>query len=213
MANQLYAGFGRESINPDFEVSLSGYGDNYKRPGLGRENTIYITCVAFKNDEDKTLMVYTMDGLMANESVAEDLRKALADAGIDVPHDQIYICATHSHSCPAIVTHLAHGQEYRDFVMVQAVKAAKTALADMAPTTLKLAKGQVPGMAFVRHYVMEDGSFAGVNYGDHTKGWKAHAAECDETLVLLQLVREGKKDILMVNFQVHHFSRLDRSYA
>ena len=36
MANILYAGFGRESINPDFPVSLSGYGDNYKRPGLGR---------------------------------------------------------------------------------------------------------------------------------------------------------------------------------
>ena len=78
MANILYAGFGRESINPDFPVSLSGYGDNYKRPGLGRENTIYITCVAFKNDEGKTLMVYTMDGLMANESLANDLRKALA---------------------------------------------------------------------------------------------------------------------------------------
>ena len=203
MANILYSGFGRESINPDFEVSLSGYGDNYKRPGLGRENTIYITCVAFKNDEGKTLLVYTMDGLMANEPVAEALREALAKAGCEVPHDQIYICATHSHSCPAIVTHLPHGQEYLDFVMEQAVKAGFAALEDLAPTTMKLAKGQVPGMAFVRHYVMEDGSFAGVNYGDHTKGWKAHAAECDETLVLLQLVREGKKDILMVNFQAH----------
>ena len=50
MASKLYAGFGRECINPDFPVSLSGYGDNYKRPGLGRENTIYITCVAFKNE-------------------------------------------------------------------------------------------------------------------------------------------------------------------
>ena len=203
MATKLYAGFGRESINPDFEVSLSGYGDNYKRPGLGRENTIYITCVAFKNDEGKTLLVYTMDGLMANEPVAEALRDAIKEAGIDVPHDQIYICATHCHNCPAIVTHLPHGQEYRDFVMVQAVKAAKTALADMAPTTLKLAKGRTEGLTFVRHYVMEDGSFAGVNYGDHTKGWKEHAAEADETLILLQLVREGAKDILMVNWQCH----------
>ena len=154
MAKQLYAGFGRESINPDFPVSLSGYGDNYKRPGLGRENTIYITCVAFKNDEGKTLMVYTMDGLMANEPVAEALREALAKAGCEVPHDQIYICATHSHSCPAIVTHLAGGEQYRDFVMEQAVKAGFAALEDLAPTTMKLAKGQVPGMAFVRHYVM-----------------------------------------------------------
>ena len=77
MATKLYAGFGRESINPDFEVSLSGYGDNYKRPGLGRENTIYITCLAFKNDDGKTLLVYTMDGLMANEPVAEALRDAI----------------------------------------------------------------------------------------------------------------------------------------
>ena len=71
MANTLYAGFGRESINPDFEVSLSGYGDNYKRPGLGRENTIYITCVAFKNDEGKTLMVYLLGNQMGDYYMAE----------------------------------------------------------------------------------------------------------------------------------------------
>ena len=202
MANILYAGFGRESINPDFPVSLSGYGDNYKRPGLGRENTIYITCVAFKNDEGKTLMVYTMDGLMANESLANDLRKALAEAGCTVPGEQIYLCATHCHSCPTIFTDLLHGQAYRDFFLVQGVKTGLAALEDLTPTTMKLAKGKAP-LTYVRHYVMEDGSFAGVNYGDHTKGWKEHAAEADETLILLQLVREGKKDILMVNWQCH----------
>jgi len=203
MASKLYAGFGRESINPDFPVSLSGYGDNYKRPGLGRENTIYITCVAFKNDDEKTVMVYTMDGLAAEETLANELRAALKEAGCAVPAEQVFLCATHSHSCPAVNVRLPHGPEYRALVIEQGVKAGLAALADMSPATMKLAKDQVPKMAFVRHYIMEDGSYAGVNYGDHTKGFKAHAAEVDETLILLQLVREGKQDILMVNFQAH----------
>ena len=203
MASKLYAGFGRESINPDFPVSLSGYGDNYKRPALGRENTIYITCVAIKNHEEKTLLIYTMDGLSADESVANELRSALKEAGCTVPAEQIYLCATHSHSCPAIDTHYTNGPEYRALVIKQGVNAGLAALEDLCPTFMKLAKDQVPQMAFVRHYIMEDGSFAGINYGDHTKGFKAHAADVDETLILLQLVREGKQDILMVNFQAH----------
>jgi hypothetical protein len=204
MANKLYSGFGRESINPDFPVTLSGYGDNYKRPGLGRENTIYITCVALTNEEGKTLMVYTMDGLSADETLANELRAALKDVGCAVPAEQIYLCATHSHSCPAVVKGMPNAPEYRAFLIEKGVKAGLSALEDMSPSTMMLAKDQIPNMAFVRHYIMEDGSFAGVNYGDLTKQpIKCHAAEVDETLVLLRLAREGKQDILMVNFQAH----------
>jgi len=204
MASKLYAGFGRESINPDFPVSLSGYGDNYKRPGLGRENTIYITCVAIRNDEGKTVMVYTMDGLSAEETLANELRAALKEAGCTVPAEQIYLCATHSHSCPAVVRNMPHAPEYRAFLLEKGVKAGLSALEDMSPASMKLAKDRIPQMTFVRHYIMEDGSFAGVNYGDlNNQPIKCHAAEADETLVLLQLVREGKQDILMVNFQAH----------
>ena len=203
MARNLYAGFGRECINPDFPVTLSGYGDNYKRPALGRENTIYITCVAIKNDDDKTVMLYTMDGLSAGEEVANELRTALKEAGCTVPGEQIYLCATHSHSCPAIDKRYTHGPEYCALVMERGVKAGLAALADMSAATMKLAKDQVPKMAFVRHYIMEDGSYAGINYGDHTKGFQAHAEPVDETLILLQLVRQDKPDILMVNFQAH----------
>ena len=84
------------------------------------------------------------------------------------------------------------------------VNSAKNAIADQAPATLYGAKVQTEGMTFVRHYLMEDGSYAGANFGDFSKGIVDHATTPDEEMVLVKAEREGdKKDIMIMNFQAH----------
>ena len=56
---------------------------------------------------------------------------------------------------------------------------------------------------FVRHYLMQDGTYAGPNFGNLKKGFVRHATEADETLILVKFCREGKQDILLVNWQAH----------
>ena len=67
MSNIIYAGYGKENITPDFDVCLAGYGNDIIRPAMGVEQQIYVTCVAVRNEE-KTFLIYTMDGLSAHES-------------------------------------------------------------------------------------------------------------------------------------------------
>ena len=59
-------------------------------------------------------------------------------------------------------------------------------------------------MSFIRHYKMDDGSYAGSNFGDFSKTIVDHATENDGEMVLLKIDREGdKKDIMLMNFQAH----------
>jgi len=59
-------------------------------------------------------------------------------------------------------------------------------------------------MAYVRHYELSDGSFAGSNFGNFANGAiVGHSAEADGQFQLVKFVREGKKDVVMMNFPAH----------
>lgn len=203
MSNILYAGYGKENITPDFPVCLAGYGNDIIRPAMGVEQQIYVTCVAVKNEE-KTFLIYTMDGLSAHESIAAILRERLAEAGCDVPAEHIFLSATHCHSCPRIYLGTPGAAQYRGLFFRQAVKAGLAALADLAPAKMSMAKDDSKELAFVRHYRMKDGSWAGINFGKLVRSEIAdYATPADNTMIMLKFAREGKQDIMMLNFQAH----------
>ena len=51
MENTLFAGFGKTCITPNFDVCLSGYGDEMRRHARGVAMDIYATCVAIGDGE------------------------------------------------------------------------------------------------------------------------------------------------------------------
>ena len=59
------------------------------------------------------------------------------------------------------------------------------------------------GMNFVRHYLCNDGTYCGDNFGDSSSGYAGHATEADPQLQLVKFVREGDNDIYLTNFQTH----------
>ena len=203
MSNILYAGYGKENITPDFDVCLAGYGNDIIRPAMGVEQQIYVTCVAVRNEE-KTFLIYTMDGLSAHESIAAILRERLAEAGCDVPGEQVFLSATHCHSCPRIYLGTPGAEEFRELFFSQAVKAGLNAIADLAPAQMQLAQKDCVDLTFVRHYLMKDGSWAGINFGKLVRSEIAdYATKADNTMIMLKFAREGKQDIMMLNFQAH----------
>ena len=201
MEKKLYAGYAKCLLTPDYEVSLAGYGDDVRRRSEGVASDVYMTCVAVANEET-TVLLLTADALSVGPGTGLEIKEAVSKA-TGIPDTQVFICATHSHSAPRLYLGTPNADIYRKHFYETAVKAAQQALADLAPATMETAKRQVPMKTFVRHYLMADGTYAGPNFGNLKKGYVRHATEADETLILLKFLREGKQDILMVNWQAH----------
>ena len=187
----LMAGFGRVDISPTAPIGMGGYGDKDTRLSGAILDNIYATCVALKLGED-TFLVFTVDVIAAGDTVANTLRGSVSEA-TGVPQEHILVGATHTHSAP----------EWNGGTSSGCVAAAKIAMEDMAPASLEMASAELDNMNFVRHYLMNDGTYYGSNFGSDESGFKAHALEVDNQISLLKLERGDKKGILMINWQAH----------
>ena len=88
---------------------------------------------------------------------------------------------------------------------------AKLALQDLAPATMEACKFEIPGMNFVRHYIMNDGTYAGSNFGDTASGYKEHTYEVNHEAILVNFKREGKDDVLLTNWAAHPANPYDKA--
>ena len=203
MSETLFAGFGKTCITPDFDVCLSGYGDELRRHAQGVAMDIYSTAVAI-SDGENTVVIITNDVIGSARDTTVELREKVGEA-VGISPDRVYVTNIHSHATPRVNLdpNMPGAVQFREFVFEKTIAAAKIAVADMVPASLSIADKQVPGMTFVRHWIMKDGTYAGPNFGDLKKGFVGHATKADETMLLLRLTREGKQDILMVNWQAH----------
>ena len=205
MGDGLNVGFAKVDITPSYSVGLGGYSDAETRLSQEVVDRIYATCLAFTEDQ-QTILVYTVDSISIDRTNAEYFRLWIT-ANTGIPGDNIYFGATHSHSCPA------QSGQYKEDLSGWLVQAATEALADRSPAALQAAMPEIPGMNFVRHYEMSDGTYAGSNFGDFSKTIVGHATDSDPRAVLLKFDREeGRRDILMVNWQAHPDSARDIGY-
>lgn len=198
----LQIGYARESIMPENSVNISGSGNQAHRLSIGYLDILYATCIAI-TEGDTTILLYSTDTLAARTPWTNEARTLISEA-TGVPEHNIQIGGTHTHSAPAVGGGEPAVLEWKPIYMDALVNSAKAAIADQAPAKLYGTKVQTEAMTFVRHYLMEDGSYAGANFGDFSKKIVDHAAKPDEEMILIKAEREGdKKDILLMNFQGH----------
>ena len=200
---KLLAGFSRQCISPDFQVHISGYGDDEIRLSEGVRDDMYITCVAV-TDGDETILMYTADMLSVNDWAAEKIRE-LVTAATGIPGSHIFCGATHSHSSPLLYGDKECTIRFREIFMNAALKAAQEALEDRSSAEMLYTMQEVPGMNFIRHYEMADGTYCGSNFGNWKQKIIGHARETDPRMLLVKFAREKeKKDIVMMNWQGHN---------
>lgn len=193
----MLVGYGRANITPDWEVGLTGYQNFEKRKTTMVLDPVYITCVAVRSG-DKTAMLFSADLTSVEGPECEDIRRLVEEA-TGIPGDYVYAAATHNHSAPERWT-----PEPKKLFHKGVVKAAKEALADLAPAKMSTVTKEIPGMNFVRHYEMEDGTYSGSNFGDHSLKIVGHATAGDPRMVLIRFERAIKPDVLMMNWQAHN---------
>ena len=190
----LTVGFGRACITPAEHVGnpMEGYSNQICQGVL---KDIFATCIAITDEQDNTMLLYTVDKTESEKTTIDAVRERLS-ASTGIPADNISYSATHTHSTTVTRTMVP---DYID----QLVKAGEEALADRVPATVQIGSYDVPDMNFVRHYVTADGFNIGDNYGNYRSPLVGHVTDADKTMRLIRFVREGKKDVLMVNWQVH----------
>ena len=198
----LQVGFAMANITPDYSVPLQG-GDYGKRWSEGVKDYCYATCIAMKNGEE-TALIFTID-IKLMTGVGDKNIKAAITQSTGIPASNIFMNATHTHSAPAIRYTWDGSFGYVTEFTNAVIAAAEEAVADLAPATAAAGYTQTEGFAFIRHYIMNDGSVSGSNFGAESDvvNRKAHAQESDGQMGLVHFKREGKKDVILVNFGVH----------
>ena len=202
----LKIGFGRADITPLEPVPLAGYGNATDRISQEIDYRLFGTCLAFADEQNEPVLVYHTD-LCGPPYVLfkEWLLPPIAEA-TGVAAERILVSCTHNHSGPALDEAETDPRiiRYQPLLIERMVKAAKLALADLSAVTLETGSIQTKGLNHVRRYVLEDGTFAGDNYGHFNLSPIAgHESEPDRELQLIKIRREGKKDIVLANFQMH----------
>ena len=195
------AGFGRVDMTPDFSLGLSGYDNAETRRSTGVADRLYMTCVALRYGED-TVLLLTADLLGLNDALIDRIRTPVY-LGTGVPRENIFVGATHTHSAPDFSINDAEQLKFMQLFYDAANKAALDAITDLAPAQLQATTAEFPDMTFVRHYLMNDGTYYGSNFGSTKSGFQEHATEKDAQMVLVKLEREEKQDILLMNWQAH----------
>ena len=187
----LRIGYGKACITPEESVPLAGYGNTAKRMSTNVRDDIFATCVAFTDANDSTVLLFTLDMLHAHVKWTEGIREAVTEA-CGIPGDRIMVAHTHTHAAPDAYNSLECTERYRLFLAKRCREAAEAALADRCPGQLYAGiRTMQNGMNFIRNYIKDE------------SGNMHHADEPDRRLQLVKVVREGTRDILLMNWQAH----------
>lgn len=200
---ELKAGFARVNITPMLGIGISGY---FKpRTSEGVLDELEANCLAVEKDGVKAVLI-AVDNC---EIESEYLDKVRADIGetLGIPFENSFISCTHSHTtCYVMRADEGASQELTDqysaLLHRKLVDAARIAVDDLKPARLGIGVSRAKDIAFVRRYVMKDGSVQtnpGVNNPDIVRP----VGEIDDQVNVLRFDREGAETIVMANFGCH----------
>jgi hypothetical protein len=126
-----------------------------------------------------------------------------------VPAENVILAATHNHSSVDYFGNSEPLNKWKELYYKAIDTAIAEALADLKPTTAEIGTAKTTGFAFVRRYIMEDGSFKGIHTNNPSTAYKEHETEADDTMQVIRFNRTDAKDIVMVNWQAHPAHAID----
>jgi len=197
------AGFARVNVTPMAGIGISGY---FKpRTCEGVLDDLEANAVAFEKDGVKIVMI-ALDNCEVGQEYFDSVRKGI-EKELGIPYEASFISCTHTHtSC--YVDFAGEGadedltKEYAQFLYHRLIDAARHAVEDLKPAKLGVGVSRAKDIAFVRRFVMKDGSVAtnpGVNNPDIVRP----VGEIDDQVNVLRLDREGAETIVIANFGCH----------
>ncbi len=196
----LKVGFARSNITPPLGIAITGY---FKpRFAKGVLDDLEVSAMALELGETRVLLI-NFDHLGLEQVLSNDFREN-ASAQTGVPAENIILSATHTHTGPSLDRKSEDPlvKEYITLVRRRIADTAVLALADLTKAKMGFGKGTAPNVAFVRRYVMKDGSVKtnpGVNNPDIVRPIGA----TDESVNVIRFDRVDGETVVFVNFANH----------
>lgn len=213
--SELRAGFARANITPMTEIAVSGY---FKpRFSKGVLDDLEVNVLALEKD-GVTVVMAVADLCYFTTSLSDRFRHAMAEK-TGVPYEAIFLSATHTHTGPYVEScsegnEDEEGNKYAPEYIQQLIDendtfmehrfcdAARAAIEDLKPAKLGVAVSHAKNIAFVRRYVMKDGSVR-TNPGVLNPDVVRPVGEIDDAVNVLRFDREGAETIVLANFGCH----------
>lgn len=202
-AGKFLAGFGSFDISPLESVPLASYGDSSQRMSDGIKAKLEARALAVTDEEGQSMIFIVGDMSWCPQNLGTTIKSKLSDE-FGIPETHIVLSGTHTHA--GVDT--GNGQKpsagrYAVQYTEGMIEAGRRAMADRKPATVHVDSVMTEKMNFVRRYYMDDGSVDTDNGGGTGTVITGHETEADGELQLMKFVREGGKDILMGQFQLH----------
>jgi len=195
-------GYAKASFTPPLGLNIPGYFE--ERISEGVINDLLMHCVAFDNGSDKALY-FACDAQAVTTGGGKAVRKLISE-NCGLPEENIFIHATHTH-CSAYIQDIPKSGDiaiaYASRLHRTFVDTARAALDDLKPTVMKIARGEARDVGFIRCYEMADGSIKTNPGWARTSQIVRPFGTQDNSVQIVRLVREGAKEILIVNFGTH----------
>ena len=202
-AGQFRVGYARALITPLQPVPMRGYGNTSQRISEGVRDDLYATCTVISDEQGNSLAIMALDLCSFPQKDLDYFRTIAEKYGFGP--ENLIVNTSHTHAGPDTSSSLDSAAEYTVYMYEQMEKALQDALADRKPVTeTTVGIGQTEGLNFCRHYILEDGSYAGDSFGDWSRAPIAdHVREADPEYRILRFAREGGKDVILMNWQSH----------
>ena len=198
---EFYAGYARVDITPTQSVPI----ESNMSTTVSDKN--YATVIAVSDGETKALFI-TTDLRHSKDPILRYTLMAAEKNG--VPSDNVFLCATHNHSTITYDDSNSSAMfKWKKQFQNAIEEGIEAALADLTPTTAKIGVAHTENFAFVRRYIMEDGSFKGIHTNNPSTAYARHETEADDEMQVIRFEREGARDIVMVNWQAHPAHAVD----
>ena len=202
---EFKVGFSKVDITPKLGTPLSGH-YSY-RPADGVLDSLHARCVAM-SDGAKTALIFSIDNLQIGDTVVEMVKSRIFEK-TKITAEAIFLACTHIHTGPACRIGAGKTPEAKElvkhaneFLAERCAEASVQAIADMVDTKILIGRGEATDISFIRRYVMKDGTCR-TNPPRNDPNVVGPIGVPDESLQLVRFVRNGAKEIALVNFQCH----------
>ena len=198
----LRAGFSRVNITPSMGIPMLGY--YIERRAEGVLDELEVNALALSIDNDLSILV-SVDICELEEFLVQNIEKK-ACSKLGLKKEQLFIHTTHTHTGPG--KSLTYGYddklltEYFVTLNAKIVDAVYLAISDLKPARVGVGEGVAPNVAFIRRFLMKDGSIQtnpGVGNPDIVKP----LAEVDDRVGVVRIDRDGADTLVVINFGLH----------
>lgn len=200
----LYTGFSRQDMTPNKDIPLGGYGNAETRLGNHVLHPITVSCTALRDEDGTLALLFSQDTCVVSGDHTAAFKKLLQEK-IGVQPENVFMHAIHTHEAPEVrlpKDHPLMKKWYETKYYPAVLRAAEEAVADLAESEIYAGKDELFGYNYVRRYLDANGKFVVRKEVKNTPG-AVHETEPDRDVQVIRFARQGRPDIILVNYQSH----------